>query len=119
MTPDQLLREQAAAHSLAERMGAAIQHGVFAAIQDIRRRVIEEPWFGRTVNDILAERLRGTEAFYASGKEVWEAVAGTGEARTPEQPRELQDIEAHLFGPPSPPAPGQDQGRSQGQGMEP
>ena len=44
--------------TLRERLFAALQSGIFSMAQSIRREVFEVPWFGRTVNDVLAERHR-------------------------------------------------------------
>lgn len=31
-----------------------LERGIVAALHDIHRRVIEEPWFGRTIHDVVA-----------------------------------------------------------------
>ena len=83
-----MARETAAASRVRERLLDAIQGAIFSMTQSIRREVFEVPWYGRTVNDVLAERLRG-DAFYATGREVVKAAFCWGE-----EPREEDAMKA-------------------------
>lgn len=139
MTPEQIFREMQEADKIREGMLARAaektqeavdklrespmaewygkaQEMLRGPIEDIRRRVVEEPWFGKPVADILYERQQGNLGRQTNkveedpGKKEPEQNAEAEKAQT-----EKENLWERLWG--SQKDAGQERGRDEG--MEP